>query len=106
MRLITITLALCPTIATAETDTLTSMQKASDLGNIIGSETLCGLTLDQAGIEAWISANVAKDDMSFASHLSATVGLSEYKHKDMTASAKTAHCAAVKQSATAAGLIK
>jgi hypothetical protein len=104
MRQIALILTICPAIAAGQT--IESLQRASALGDIIGSEALCNLTLDQAGIEAWIAANVPADDMTFASHLQAVVGLAEYQQKDMSASAKTAHCAAVRQSAKAAGLIK
>ena len=82
-----------------------SMGRAQELGTVIGSEVMCDLALDQAGIEAWISANVAPDDLSFASSLQMMTVGQEFQQKDMSASSKTAHCAAVRQSARTMGLI-
>lgn len=98
---------LLPTLASAQDSSpIASLARASELGAILGSEELCGLTLDQAGIEAWIAANVAKDDLSFATNLQTMTMGQKYNSEGMSASAKIAHCAAVKQSATAAGLIR
>lgn len=83
-----------------------SMSRAQELGTVLGSEIFCDLTLDQAGIEAWIAANVAPDDLSFASSLQMMTAGQEFQQKDMSASSKTAHCAAVRQSARTMGLIK
>ncbi len=92
--------------APAAAQTMASMQSATELGTVIGSEQACGLTLDQAGIEAWIAANVAEDDMSFASTLNMMVQGTAFQIEEMTQSAKTAHCAAVKRSAGKMGLIR
>lgn len=99
-------LTLMISTASATAQDLDSMMRASELGTVIGSEELCGLTLDAAGIEAWIATNVAKDDLSFASTLQTMTMGQEFQQRDMTVSAKVAHCAAVKQSAGAMGLIK
>ncbi len=64
------------------------------------------LTLDQDGIKAWIAANVAPGDLSFANSLQVMTQGQEYQLKDITASAKIAHCAAVQQAAAASGLIR
>lgn len=85
---------------------MASLARASELGAILGSEEFCGLTLDQAGIEAWIAANVSKDDLSFPTNLQTMTMGQKYNQEGMSGSAKIAHCAAVKQSAAAAGLIK
>lgn len=79
---------------------------ASNLGTILGSEDFCGLVLDQAGIAAWIKSNVPPDRMDFQGQLQMmTMGQKGF-NDSMTASAKTAHCAAVEQSAHQAGLIR
>lgn len=106
MRRLALILTFAPAIAFGQTADLQSMQRAQELGSILASEKLCELTLDQPGIEAWIAANVAKDDLSFASNLQVMTMGQQYQQKDMTASAIIAHCAAVRQTATAAGLIK
>jgi hypothetical protein len=91
---------------TASAQSLDGLISAGQLGTVLASETLCDLTLDPAGIETWIAANVAADDLSFASQLQTQVMGQEYLQKDMTASARIAHCAAVRQTATTMGLIK
>jgi hypothetical protein len=101
-------LFLVPSVVLAEDfeKTMASMSRAQELGAVLGSEKLCDLTLDQAGIEAWIAANVASDDMSFATNLQTMTMGQEFQQQSMTASSKTAHCAAVRQSAQTMGLIK
>jgi hypothetical protein len=106
MRHIALILGLAPGAVLAQTADLQSMARAQELASILASEQACGLTLDQRGIEAWIAANVAPDDLAFASNLQVMTMGQEYQQKDMTASARTAHCAAVRQAARAAGLIR
>jgi hypothetical protein len=78
---------------------------ASNLSSILGSEAFCELHLDQAGIAAWIKANVPDDRMDFHGQLQImTMGQQSFNDA-MTASAKTAHCASVEQSARQAGLL-
>ncbi len=94
------------TTTSAVAQNLDGMMRANELATILASETLCGLTLDQPGIEAWIAANVAPDDLSFASQLQSMTMGQEFQMKNMTASAKTAHCAAIRHTAGTMGLIK
>ena len=92
--------------APASAQNLDGMMRANELATVIGSEALCDLTLDQAGIEEWIAKNVAPDDLSFASQLQTMTMGQEFNQKNMSASAKIAHCAAIRQTAGAMGLIK
>lgn len=92
--------------APASAQNLDGMMRANELATVIGSESLCDLTLDQAGIEAWIAKNVAPDDLSFASQLQTMTMGQEFNQKNMSASAKIAHCAAIRQTAGAMDLIK
>lgn len=103
MRLVVL---LCLAAAPVYADQFQSMQNATNLGSILASEGPCGLTLDPAGIEAWIANNVAPDDMQFASTLGTMTMGQEVMISEMTASAKIAHCASVRQTATTLGLIK
>jgi hypothetical protein len=103
MRLLSVILLMLATPAAAQN--LESMQKATNLGTIIASESACGLTLNQAGIQAWIAANVSPDDLDFASTLSMMTLGSEMQINDMSTSAKTAHCATVVMTARSEGLI-
>lgn len=78
---------------------------AGNLGTILGSEQFCDLTLDQAGLAAWIKANVPPDRMDFTGQLQVmTMGQKGF-NDSMSASAKVEHCAAVEQSAEQAGLL-
>ena len=104
LRTLTTVAAICATTATAQN--LDGMMRANELATVIGSEALCDLTLDPAGIEAWIAANVAPDDLSFASQLQTMTMGQEFNQRNMTASAKIAHCAAVRQTAGTMGLIQ
>jgi hypothetical protein len=74
-----------------------SYDAASQLADVLVSEEMCGLTFDQAAIDAWISANVAEDDMEFTGNLTALTSVSEYSLGDITPSAKTARCAQVRR---------
>jgi hypothetical protein len=78
---------------------------ASNLGTILGSEAFCGLELDQAGIAAWVKTNVPPDRMDFQGQLQMTTMGQKAFNDSMSQSAKTAHCAAVEQSAHSAGLL-
>jgi hypothetical protein len=82
-----------------------SMTVANELGLMLSSEELCGLTFDQAAIEAYIEKNVAADDTSFAGLLAVMAGRAE-EFSRMPASQKTAHCAQVRRSAAANGLVE
>ena len=76
-----------------------SSQIASQLGNVLASEEPCGLTYDQAAIEAFIDKNVKPSDLDFASELSMMTTGKAYMIKKMTPSALTAHCTQIKRTA-------
>jgi hypothetical protein len=89
----------------AQAQNLDSMMRSQELGTILASEKICDLTLNHAGIEAWIAANVAKDDLQFASSLNMiTQGLT-IQFSEFSAASKTAHCATVRMTAKTMGLI-
>lgn len=89
----------------ASSQSLESMQSAQQLGTVIASEKTCGLTLNQPGIEAWIASNVRNDDLEFASTLMMMTQGTEFQLAEMSASSRTAHCAAVRHTAKSMGLI-
>ena len=84
---------------------LGSMQVANDLGSVLASETACELKFNQAAIAAYIDANVEATDMGFASNLSTMTSGHEYRLRDMSTSAKTAHCAQISRVAKSYGFI-
>lgn len=94
--------ALAATPAVAQIDTL---RLASDLGTVIGSEALCGLSYDQAAIAAYIDANAPADDMGFAGTMTMMAQAAEMNNANLSPSARTAHCAAVAKSARHYGFI-
>lgn len=98
--------AFIATAAPVQADDLTTMMRAGELGTVLAAEEFCGLTYDQAAIQVWITANVDPAAMNFASMLSTSTMGSEFSQKDMSASAKTAHCAAVAQTAIHYGFTK
>jgi hypothetical protein len=87
-------------------DDFESMRIATDLGSVLASEDMCGLTYDQAAIEAFIAEKVSADDMGFASTLHMMTEGTKFNMKDMSASAKTAHCAQIKRVAKSYGFTK
>lgn len=76
---------------------LDSMNVAVELGTVLASEEACGLSFNQEAIAAFIEANVAADDMSFASTLGMMTGGKKYEIDEMSASSKTAHCTQIKR---------
>lgn len=90
----------------AQVDQLKSMETAQNLGTIIASEELCGLTLNQMAISDFIAENVDTADTGFAPMLSAMIAGQAFQLQGQSVSAKTAHCAAVAQSARHFGLIE
>ena len=72
-----------------------SMQIATDLGEVLGSENACGLSYDQAAIRAFIDQHVQPDDISFPSDLSVMTSAARRELREMTTSQKIAHCAQI-----------
>lgn len=97
-------MALMPSVLSAQD--FQAMQKASSMGKLIGSETYCGLSFDQAAIDAWIEQNMKPDDLEFSGYIELGIAGEGYDQEDRSDSAKTAHCAAVRRSAIHLGLVK
>lgn len=103
-------LALVATLATATTAQAQTdhdiMMLADSLGTMIAAEDPCGLAYDQTAIGNFIDENIPGESMDFASQLQATISIESYSMDDMSASAKTAHCRAVENSARHHGFIE
>lgn len=97
-------LSLCGSAAQA--DDLAMMMRAQELSSVIAAEEFCGLNYDQPAIEAWIAANVPPEDMAFSNMLTSGIMGAEFQQKQMSTSAKTAHCAAIAQTAKHYGFVK
>ncbi len=83
-----------------------SMQLATDLGTVIGSEAACHLTFDQTAIQSWIDGHVDPSDMGFPGTLNMMVEGTMYNLGSMSDSAMTAYCRAVERTARHYGFIR
>lgn len=83
----------------AEMSDLEVMQLSAALGQVLASEEFCGLTYDQAAITAFIAENVSPDRLDFAGNLQMMTMAAGIEQQNMSESAKTAHCAAIGQTA-------
>ena len=90
----------------AGAQSLDMLSKAESLGTILASEEFCGLSYDQAAIRSWIEKNIPAGEMAFPSYLQSGVASASFQLQGMTASAKTAHCSAVAQTARFYGFTK
>ena len=82
-----------------------SMQLAQSLGDMLASESLCGLHYIQPAIEAFISKRVRADDLEFNSMLTLMTAGADSQLQNLSASAKTAHCAQTSRVAKNYGFI-
>lgn len=96
-------LALAPMAAAA--DEMKAMRVADELGTLLAAESFCGLTYDQAAIEAFIDAQDLAAHMGFISELAMMTQGAEYTQRDFGPSARTAHCRAVTLTARHHGFI-
>lgn len=97
-----VALGFCAAQAWAETPT----RIALTLGELLGSEQACGLSFDQAAIEAYIDRNAPADDLAFASTMNVAASVMPDEIEGMTRSQRTAHCAQMRRLAKAYGFVK
>lgn len=91
---------------TASAQSMESMQLAESLGDVLASEEFCGLSYNQDAIRAFIDKHVRADDMQFTSTLQMMVSGNKVQNKEMSPSAKTAHCAQITRVARSYNFIK
>ena len=94
--------ALMP-VAHAQED---SIVMAVALGDVLGSEEFCDLKYDQKAIQQFIDKNVKKDDMQFPGNLKMATEGARNDNKDLSPSAKTAHCTQIERIARSYGFIQ
>lgn len=90
----------------ARSQSLETMQLATNLGTVIAAETYCGLSYDQSAVAGYIEKNVKPGDMSFPSTLQLMIEGAKFQHQSMSPSAKTAHCAQIERIALTYGFVK
>jgi hypothetical protein len=105
-RIIVLAVVAGLTGASAVAGSIDSMNLANEIGSIIASEEVCGLTYDQAAISAFIESKVPASDMSFPSTLNMMVKGNALQLEGMSPSAKTAHCTQVRRVAKSYKFIK
>lgn len=105
-ELVSIAFLLALIVTPAAAQNLESMNIARELGTLLASEEMCGLRYDQDAIATFIEEKVADDDMSFASNLQMMTEGQAFGIKDMSASARTAHCTQIRRVAKSYGFIK
>ncbi|WP_417692339.1 signal recognition particle [Roseibium sp.] len=81
------------------------MEATTSLGGVLASEDFCDLDYNQSAIAGYIDKTVPATDMSFPSQLMMMTEGSKYQLKELSASAKTAHCAQIRRIARAYGFI-
>lgn len=106
IRAATVTACLWASAATAQMDDMQAMSAAMALGSVLAAEQFCDLTYDQDAIAAHIAKTVPPERMDFANTLQTMTMGAEFNQQSMSASSKTAHCAAIRQSATHFGFIR
>ena len=79
---------------------------ALQLAQVLGSEKSCGLTYDQAAIEAFIKDRVPADDLQFTSQLNLFISGVQFNLQGMSQSQKTAHCTQIRRVAASFKFIK
>ena len=84
---------------------LDSMTLANELGTLLASEEICGLTFKQDAIQAFIEKKVRANDLSFPPTLNVMTTGAEAQIKDMSTSARTAHCAQIRRLAVSYGFV-
>ena len=102
----TLAFLITASAAHAQMDDMEVMQAATSLGSVLAAEEFCGLTFDQAAIADYIGKTIPAERMDFATMLQTMTMGTEFNQKSMSASAKTAHCAATTQTAKHFGFLK
>lgn len=82
-----------------------NMEAAENLGNLLASEDMCGLSYDHDAIDAYVDANVDHTDMGFAGNLTSFIAMADMMLGDHSETARRAHCRAIEGTARHHGFI-
>jgi hypothetical protein len=91
-----------PVLAWSDLDRMTL---SSALADVLASEKPCGLTYKQEAISRFIDSKVPANDMDFPGHLNMQTAGRGFMIKEMSESAKTAHCRQIERVAKSYGFI-
>ena len=100
-------IALSATAAHAETDYQRTHELAEQIGMLLASEQLCGLTDNQLAVQRFIEQHVDANDLQFPPLLELFVNWDRQQVLgSITGSHLTAHCTQIKRLATEYGLLE
>ena len=102
MKVPLLTLALIASTSVAYADT-TSF--GNELGNLLASESVCGLKYRRGAIQELVRKQVGGDMVEFATTLSLLTSNAAFTIHRMSASAQAAHCAQMRVEAKALGFL-
>ncbi|MCU0900515.1 MAG: hypothetical protein MUC82_08475 [Cypionkella sp.] len=85
-------------------DDIEAMVLLGNLASLLAAEEFCGMSYSQPAIENWVTENVPPERIE-ATQLHMGVKGHEMMQEGMSASTKTAHCAAARQTATLYGFV-
>lgn len=78
---------------------------ARDVAAVIAAEPVCGFTLSEPALRAFLEARVAPDDLGFPSDLRDAVGREIRSREDMSPSLRALHCGQIRRAAGTLGLL-
>lgn len=104
ISIIAVMTTLASNIAVAQD--MKSMTLASQLGSVLASEGLCDLRYEQSAIAAFVEKSVKADDLAFPSTLKTMTDGQSFQLKNLSESAKTAHCTQIRRVAKSYGFTK
>lgn len=106
MRLLIAAVVAVAASHSAGAETVSKAKATIELGSIFGSEKICGLSLNQDAITAWIAANVSPEEMGFADSLNGAATFQAHLYSEQSTTARAAHCAAITRTAKHYGFIE
>ncbi len=104
MRKLACLLALLVLSSSASAES--TIRIALTLGDLAGSEQLCGFAIDSEALEIYIANTIPGDDLDFASTMRDAAKLMPDKFADMSRTMQVAHCTQMKRIAKSLGFSK
>jgi hypothetical protein len=98
-------LAILAIAGSARADDFATMKLAAELGDLIASETHCGMQFNQAAIERYIEEKVPDGAIGFTVTLATMIAGADYEITQMSGSQKTVQCTQARRVARKLGFI-
>lgn len=92
-------------VPAAAQDQMQTINAASQIGTVLGSEEPCGLSYNADAVAGWIDTMVAPDNLEFAPMLNTMTMGTAFQIEQMTDTARAAQCHTVERTAKHYGLI-